>query len=59
MIKGTVGKLGEGMSLERVVFNSPLGVYRKVGPPTFREFQERRIFNASLERFIRCRFSKY
>lgn len=48
MISTTTGYLGEGAKIPpdlilRVMFNSPFGMFKRVGPPTVNELIERQI----------------
>lgn len=38
--------------LELVMYNSPIGAFKRVGPPTYAELQERRQFYHAFERSL-------
>ena len=58
MISQTKGKLGEAM-LVRVMYNSPIGAFSRVGPLTFSELQDFRSHHALMIKALRLHVLRF
>lgn len=52
MVKVVTAPVASKSLMESFLFNSPIGAYKKIGPPQYSELQERRAHMRMMQRIV-------